>query len=240
MNDTLLKVLSWVDTPTVCNAIEVAQAKRGYCKFTRSTVSCSTTGGLPLVGYARTARIIGTQPLDDEKEIAQSGLKLYFEYITKVTPPCMMVVQDMDYPNCVGAFWGEISSHIHKKLGYSGVLTNGVMRDINALPDHFPIIAGSIGPSQGHARVVDTGKPVEIFGLTVTEGDFIHADQHGAVIIPPDILPVIDKVITELIGIEGKILGPISKDNLTFEEIEAAWNEFEALRLNPTSGPTRS
>ena len=38
MNPTLLKLLQTVDTPTVCNAIEVAQSRRGFNAFTRGTM----------------------------------------------------------------------------------------------------------------------------------------------------------------------------------------------------------
>ncbi len=38
MADDLLELLRKVDTPTVCNAIEVAQGKRGFNRFTRGTM----------------------------------------------------------------------------------------------------------------------------------------------------------------------------------------------------------
>ena len=47
------------DTPTICNAIEVAQGKRGFNRFTRQTMLPSTANFSPLVGYARTAKIAG-------------------------------------------------------------------------------------------------------------------------------------------------------------------------------------
>ena len=36
--ENLLALLRSVDTPTVCNAIEVAQGKRGFNLFTRGTM----------------------------------------------------------------------------------------------------------------------------------------------------------------------------------------------------------
>ena len=49
MNENLLKLLQRVDTPTACNAIEVAQGKRGFNAFTRGTV-LSDKLDVPLVG----------------------------------------------------------------------------------------------------------------------------------------------------------------------------------------------
>jgi regulator of RNase E activity RraA len=34
--------------------------------------------------------------------------------------------------------------------------------------------------------VVDFGRPVDVAGMRVRDGDLIHADQHGAVVIPAD------------------------------------------------------
>ena len=50
MNDTLLTLLKKVDTPTVCNAIEVAQGKRGFNAFTRGTMLASDPGAPAMVG----------------------------------------------------------------------------------------------------------------------------------------------------------------------------------------------
>ena len=44
MNDALLQLLRGVDTPTVCNAVEVAQGRRGSGAFTRGTMISSAPG----------------------------------------------------------------------------------------------------------------------------------------------------------------------------------------------------
>ena len=41
MNGALFDVLRSVDTPTVCNAIEAAQGKRGFNNFTKATMVAS-------------------------------------------------------------------------------------------------------------------------------------------------------------------------------------------------------
>ena len=54
----LLALLRQVDTPTVCNAIEVAQGKRGFNRFTRGTMQHSKPGDPAMVGFARTAKAL--------------------------------------------------------------------------------------------------------------------------------------------------------------------------------------
>ena len=56
LDPELLTLLRSVDTPTVCNAIEVAQGKRGFSKFTRGTMICSDPEGGSIVGFAKTAK----------------------------------------------------------------------------------------------------------------------------------------------------------------------------------------
>lgn len=41
MNEILLELLKKVDTPTVCNAIEVVEVKRGFNRFTKGTMLSS-------------------------------------------------------------------------------------------------------------------------------------------------------------------------------------------------------
>ena len=62
LDSDLLKLLQSVDTPTVCNAIEVAQGKRGFSQFTRGTMICSATQGGSMVGFANTAKIAAKEP----------------------------------------------------------------------------------------------------------------------------------------------------------------------------------
>ena len=63
MTVTLLEKLHAVDTPTVCNAIEVAQGKRGFNQFTKGTMLASSATDVAMVGYARTAQIAALEPV---------------------------------------------------------------------------------------------------------------------------------------------------------------------------------
>jgi regulator of RNase E activity RraA len=48
----------------------------------------------------------------------------------------------------------------------------------------FQLLAGSVGPSHAYVHVVDVAVTVTVAGMTVHPGDLVHADQHGAVVIP--------------------------------------------------------
>ncbi|MDX0692662.1 RraA family protein [Sinorhizobium medicae] len=230
MDDKLLSLLLMVDTPTVCNAIEVAQGKRGFDGFTRGTVVSSAPTARPVVGYARTAKIAAAAPSTEGPAVIKARRMDYYRHVASGAPPSVAVVEDMDYPHCVGAFWGEINATVHRGLGLSGVLTNGVMRDLGDVPEDFPMIAGSVGPSHAFVHVKAIGVPVSVFGLTVAPGDLVHADRHGAVVVPPDIIPVLAAAIEKLRATERLILEPARQQGFDLAKFEEAWARFEAAR----------
>ena len=231
MDKELYDLLLTLDTPTVCNSIEVAQGKRGFQRFTRGTVLSSVQSGEVIVGYARTAKIAGTTPPEEEPEIIRERRMKYYEYMANSSEPSIVVIEDSDFPNCIGAFWGEINAKIHKGFGLSGVLTNGVMRDLGDLPEQFQIIAGSIGPSHGFVHVREFDIKVRVFDLEVNPGDLIHADRHGAVVIPTDLLDSLGSAIIKLQESEKIILDSTASDQFGFETFKRDWEKFEVARV---------
>ncbi|RLJ36155.1 regulator of RNase E activity RraA [Litoreibacter meonggei] len=230
MNDALLDLLRTVDTPTVCNAIEVAQGKRGFRAFTRGTVLCSAPDDPAVVGYAVTAKIAAVNPPTESPDVIRTRRMAYYKAMAEAPKPSIAVIEDTDFPHCVGAFWGEVNCVVHKGFGMSGTLTNGVMRDLGDLTDGFPVIAGSIGPSHGFVHVQELETPVTIFGMTVQSGDLVHADRHGAVVIPPEVVEHLAAAIKKLQDTEHLVLGPAREPGFDFAKFEAAWSAFENAR----------
>jgi len=229
MTHDLLDLLSRVDTPTVCNAIEVAQGKRGFDAFTRGTMLCSEPGRA-IVGYAVTAQIAALAPPTEPPEGVRARRMAYYKAMHDGPKPSVAVVEDLDFPDCIGAYWGEVNTTIHKGFGMSGALTNGVMRDLGDLPEDFPVVAGSVGPSHGFVHVRTLGEPVTVFGLRIAPGDLIHADRHGALVIPPEVIPALGAAILRLQETERLILDPARSPGFDFAGFERAWTAFERSR----------
>ncbi|MCA3436453.1 MAG: RraA family protein [Rhodobacter sp.] len=229
MDPELLDLLSRVDTPTVLNAIEVVQGKRGFQGFTRGTMVC-TEPGRAMVGFAATARIAGLVPPQEPVDVIRARRMAYYRAMHDAPRPSVAVVEDIDYPNAVAAFWGEVNVTVHKAFGMAGALTNGVVRDLGDLPSGFPVVAGSIGPSHGFAHVRTIGQPVRVMGLEVRQGDLVHADRHGAVVVPPDVIPGLGHAIGKLLATERLILDPARRPDFNFAAFELAWAAFEKAR----------
>ena len=230
MDNALLDLMKSVDTPTVCNAIEVAQGRRGFNDFTRGTVICTEPDGGAMVGYARTASLSAIAPPTETPDVIRARRMDYYRYMAEAPKPAIAVVEDLDYPNAIGAYWGEINTTVHKGFGIAGTLTNGVVRDLGDLPKGYPVIAGSIGPSHGYVHVKTIGQPVRVFGLTVRDGDLVHADRHGALVVPTDIIPVLGDAIRKLLATEKLVLDPARAEGFDFAAFEAAWTAFEKAR----------
>ena len=230
MDQKLLDLLSRVDTPTVLNAIEVVQGKRGFQGFTRGTMVASDPTSPAMVGYAATAQIAGLAPPEEPVATIRARRMAYYKAMYDAPKPSIAVVEDVDYPNAVASYWGEVNATVHKAFGMAGALTNGVVRDLGDLPAGFPILAGSIGPSHGFAHVRSIGQPVQVMGLTVRQGDLVHADRHGAVVVLPEVIPYLAAAIRKLQETERLVLDPARKPGFDFAAFEAAWAAFEKAR----------
>ena len=144
--------------------------------------------------------------------------------------PTTAVIEDIDYPNCIAGWWGEVHVAVHKGLGLAGAITNGVMRDLDVIDDGFPVLAGSIGPSHGFVHVVEIGGPVSIMGMRVSQDELIHADRHGALVIPNEVIPDLQQAIETVVANEAIVLIPAREPGFDIDKLEKAWAEFEAAR----------
>ena len=228
--DDLLTLLREVDTPTVCNAIEVVHGQRGFDRFTKGTMQHSKPGDPPIVGFARTAKIAGLAPSTEDPAVIRSRRMDYFRSMAAGPSPSAAVIEDTDYPSCIAGWWGEVHVAVHKGLGLAGAVTNGVMRDLDVMDEGFPVLSGSIGVSHGFVHVVEIGTTVNIFGLTVAQGELIHADRHGALVIPTDVIPRLKAAIETVVLNESIVLEPARQKGFNIDKLEAAWAKFEAQR----------
>ncbi len=228
--DGLLELMQKVDTPTVCNAIEVAQGQRGFGGYTKGTMFASDADAPAIVGFARTAQIAGREAPSEAPDFIRARRLDYFRNMADGPRPAIAVVEDVDEPDCVSAWWGEVHTTVHKGLGMAGALTNGVMRDLGDMPEGFPVIAGSIGPSHAFVHVRSLGEAVNIRGMKVAQGDLVHADRHGGLVVPPEVIPDLKDAIQKLLDTESIILEPARQPDFNLEKLLDAWAAFEKSR----------
>jgi regulator of RNase E activity RraA len=218
-----LEFLRSIDTPTVCNLIEmVAPHRRGF-GYTVKHLHCPFPDLPPIVGFAKTVTIKSKDAFSagDSGYIAR---RLdYLDYIAGEPQPGISIIEDLDGEDVgYGAFWGEVQSNIHKSLGILGVVTNGSIRDIPMIAEGFQMLAGSISPSHAFVHMIDFGVPVNVHGMAVKSDDLIHADQHGAVVVPSDKVEEMMKAMEKLTAHEAKIIEAARSPEMTLEKLKAA------------------
>jgi len=211
-----------IDTPTVCNLVEIVTPARRGAGYTVRHLHCPFPDLPPMVGFARTVTIKAKDAFGmGDASYIQRRLD-YLDYVAGAPGPTVMVIEDLDEEPGYGAFWGEVQSNVHQALGCLGTVTNGSVRDIPMIPPGFQMLAGSIGPSHAYVHMVEYGREVNVHGMTVRSNDLIHADRHGAVVVPVDKIGEMKKANVGLAEREAKIIKAARAPDMTVEKIKAA------------------
>ena len=210
-----------IDTPTVCNLLEIVAPERRGFGYTVRHLHCPFPDLPPMVGFAKTA----TMRAQDRVPLGEAGYMSkrldYLDYVAAAPQPSIVVIQDLDEIVGFGAFWGEVQTNVHKALGCLGTITNGSIRDIPQVAEGFQMLAGSISPSHAFVHVVDFGGNVNIHGMAVRSGELIHADRHGAVVVPVETIDGMKAAADKLAATEARIIAA-AKSGKGLEAIKAA------------------
>lgn len=182
--DVLLQLKRW-NTPTIYNgweAITCHDRTKGW--FNREETRDFLPEAGPMVGYAVTVVFEPSNP--EHTEIAGASDR-YLQYVAEQPGPKIVVVQDLDKPEVIGSFWGEVNAGFHSALGCVGTITDGAVRDVMEMNSiGFKALARRMCVGHGYSTPVRWGVPVEVFGCTIEPGSLIHADQHGFLVIPEE------------------------------------------------------
>ena len=148
----------------------------------------------------------------------------YYTYIAEGgSSPSVVVIEDIDEVPGYGAFWGEVNTNVHYGLGCLGLVTNGCIRDIPDSQEKFQMLAGMINPSHAWVHVVDWGASVTIHGMDVNEGDLIHADMHGAVVIPDESAEGVIEAAKVIAAKERILINAAQQPGFNMEKMREAW-----------------
>ena len=211
-----------IDTPTVCNLVEIVTPARRGAGYTVRHLHCPFPDLPPMVGFARTVTIKAKDAFGmGDASYIQRRLD-YLDYVAAEPRPTVMVIEDLDEEPGYGAFWGEVQSNVHQALGCLGTVTNGSVRDIPMIPPGFQMLAGSIGPSHAYVHMVEYGGEVNVHGMTVRSNDLIHADRHGAAVVPADKIGAMKTALVGLSEREAKIIKAARAPDMTVEKLKAA------------------
>ena len=226
LSEDLLAQLRALDTPTVCNALEVVAPERRGHGYSTTPFFAPRPHLEPIVGFARTAKMRAQTPPTVVGDEATRVRLAYYEHIDEGPGPTITVIEDLDQIAGYGAWWGEVNTNIHKGLGSLGVITNGSIRDLPDSAEGFQLLAGMAGPSHAWVRIEEFNVPVEVHGMHVDPGDLIHADQHGAVVIPVKVAPQIPQAAADIAAKEAVLIKASQQPNFNAAKL------YELLGMN--------
>lgn len=219
ISEGALDQLRQFDTPTMCNAIEVLRPDRRGFGYTVAPLVCHDPAAPPMVGFARTGTMRAMHPADRTPEQDLEVRLGYYRHIAEGPGPTITVIEDLDPIPGYGALWGEVNSNVHRALGSLGVITNGSIRDVDDWADGFGALAGMVNPSHAWVHVEEYAVPVTVAGMAVRPGDLIHADRHGAVVVPLDTVDRIPETVEKIAAAEARLIDPAKAGTLDIDTL---------------------
>ncbi len=229
LNEAELAGLRAYDTPTICNALEIVCPERRALGFTTETLICAFPALEPMVGYARTAMIRAMErPALDDEAVTESRVA-YYRYVEEGPGPTIMVIQDIDSRPGAASWWGEVHSAVHQALGCLGVVTNGAVRDLDMVAEGFQFLSGTVVPSHAWVHLVGHGGPVDVCGMVTHPGDLVHADRHGAVIVPHEAARAVPAAAELCMRREAPILAACKEPGFSAEAMARVLREAKEI-----------
>lgn len=214
-----LEALRQLDTCTVANAIETFDVRPWNEGFMSPKIRSIFPDMGRMIGYAATAVIAADKLATEHMSVSRT---VHFDEVLKVPGPRVAVIQDLDYPNPVGSFWGEVQSNIHKALGCVGTVTDGGVRDLDEMRElGFNAYASEVLVSHAYVHLVDVGVPVTVGGLTVNPGDLLMGDKHGVVSIPHEVAAEVPAAAAAIGERERVTIDLCQSPDFTVEKLKA-------------------
>ena len=190
----LLQLKRW-NTPTIYNGWEqITQHDIARNCFNLEETSDFMPQMGPMIGYAVTLII---EPSNESHKKRSDAWSQYRRYVAEQPGPKIVVVQDLDKPEVIGSFWGEVNSNAHRSLGCVGTITDGAIRDLDEMTNAgFKALARRLCVGHAHVTPIQWNCEVEVFGTQIQPGQLIHADKHGFLAVPrEDELNLLDAAV---------------------------------------------
>jgi len=179
--------LGTFDSPTIANAIEAFNVRDRTEGFASLELRCIFPNYKPVIGYAVTYTEDTASPgRRDNNEDYLNYEKLY-RAIEASPKPVMLVSKNIGSDRMRSCHLGDIMASIFQRIGTTGLITDGGIRDIDGIKERAPgfqVFAAGTAVSHGIPRLVEVGLIVSIFGLTIRPGELLHGDVSGLVSIP--------------------------------------------------------
>ena len=180
-----LRLLRLLDTPTIADAMETFGIRDRTEGFTGATIQCLSTinPSAVMVGHAVTVVIDTTTP--GQQLAGFDDLLPLWQAVESAQKPCVIACQHIDLDVGRSCVFGDVKARIAHRLGAIGLVTNGGIRDLTGMSAlGFQVFARGVVPAHGNSHVVSVSQPIVIDGMPIRNGDLLHGDSNGVVVVP--------------------------------------------------------
>lgn len=215
--DDIITFLKTIDTPTVCNAIELLKVRSGAEGFTSNAVKCLYPELGPMVGYAVTVQMeTVTQMEPRDPNITMK----FYEAIEASPNPVVIVIQEIGAYKEFAAHSGDVMTTLVQNFGAVGLITDCNVRDFNEVkPLGFHTFAAGLSASHVNCRIAAVGVPVQVHGMTVRTGDIVHGDINGLVQVPREKIEELPEKIAEVRKTEQDLMARVREGGFTLDDL---------------------
>ena len=214
-----IEALKVIDTPTVCNAIERFKVRGRIEGFMGLDIRCLLPQLGTMVGYAVTVTVDSTTPGIPRSERVWRD---WIEAMAAAPKPAVLVFKDAGPQIRKSAHLGEVMGTIASRLGVTGLVTDGGVRDILELERlGFHCFAAGLVPAHGNPRLLEVNVPVVMDGVTIEPGDLLHGDANGITAIPLAIADQIAEVAARIHAEEGELMDYIRGADFTLSGLKS-------------------
>lgn len=221
----VLNSLRQIDTPTVCNVVELFDLRPRHSGYMDARIQACFPKLPPMVGFASTATFRSAAP--PRKGDAYAGLNEQVESFAALPGAAVVVFQDLDVPSASATF-GEIMCTSYQRFGAVGLVTSGAGRDLDQVATlKFPCFTGGTICAHGYCHIPHINVPVAVGGVVIHPGDLLHGDCNGVTTIPVDIAAAVAEACPEYIAAEAVILNYLKSDHVNAKGYAAARRECQ-------------
>lgn len=214
-----------LDTPTVCNLIELFDVRPRDVGYMDDRIKACFPEMPPIVGFAATAMYRASMPPRQGDGI--SSFEAQVERFGELSGPAIVVFQDLDSPT-VAATFGEIMCTIYKTFGAQGLITSGAGRDLDQVRKiGFPVFTSGAICSHGYVHIPHIHVPVHVGGIAIYPNDLIHADCNGVTTIPVEIASEVADIGDEFVEAEAVVLNALRESGPSHNVLRAARAESQ-------------
>lgn len=211
----MIDYFNTVDTPTLCNAIELLKIRPHEHGFTPLQIRCLFPELGRLCGYAVTAQVETVTKMDPRDNRIFIDLYRAVEASPK---PAVVVLQEIGgYPDAA-VHAGEIMCSVFQRCGAIGLVSDCAVRDVPEVRGMgFRYFARGTAASHANFRIAKVGGPVQILGMAVQPGDLLHGDENGLALIPTEQRERIPEMVDRIRKREGELLVYVRSPEFTLD-----------------------